>query len=78
MFVGYAITPAPSAEVAMGVNETTELISLLVDLITTEGENLGDIVSVTQQATSKVMNAIGAPDFLNAALVMLQSDDTRV
>lgn len=78
MFVGYAITPTPSAEASMDTNETTELISLLVDLTTTEGENIGDVVSVTQQVTSKVMNAIGAADFLNGALVMLQSNDTRV
>ncbi|OAX34660.1 hypothetical protein K503DRAFT_428951 [Rhizopogon vinicolor AM-OR11-026] len=78
MFVGYAITPAPSTEVSKADNQTTELISLLIDLTTTEGENIADVVSVTQQATSKVMNAIGAADLLNGALVMLQSDDTRI
>ncbi|OJA15136.1 hypothetical protein AZE42_07566 [Rhizopogon vesiculosus] len=78
MFVGYAITPTPSTEVSRADNQTTELISLLIHLTTTEGENIADVVSVTQQATSKVMNAIGAADFLNGALVMLQSDDTRI
>ncbi|KAG1720632.1 hypothetical protein EDB19DRAFT_1775930 [Suillus lakei] len=79
MFVGCAITPTPSADISRGDNATTDLISLLVDLATIEGDNnISDIVSVTQQATSKVMNAIGAADFLNGALVMLQSDETRI
>ncbi|KAG2130333.1 hypothetical protein DEU56DRAFT_815464 [Suillus clintonianus] len=78
MFVGYAITPTPSTDISKGDNATTELISLLADLATTEGDNVADIVSVTQKATSKVMNAIGAADFLNGALVMLQSDETRI
>ena len=78
MFVGYAITPTPSTEVSRGDNDATELISLLVDLTTAEGENIADVVSVTQQATSKVMNAISAADFLDGTIVMLQSDDTRV
>ncbi|KAG1807089.1 uncharacterized protein BJ212DRAFT_1387903 [Suillus subaureus] len=79
MFVGYAITPTPSTDISTGDNATTELVSLLVDLGTMEGDsNISDIVSVTQQTTSKVMNAIGAADFLNGALVMLQSDETRI
>jgi hypothetical protein len=79
MFVGYAITPTPSTDISKGDNATTELVSLLVDLATIEGDsNISDIVLVTQQTTSKVMNAIGAADFLNGALVMLQSDETRV
>ncbi|KAG1775600.1 hypothetical protein EV702DRAFT_421745 [Suillus placidus] len=79
MFVGYAITPTPSTDISRGDNATTELVSLLVDLATIEGDsNISDIVSVTQQTTSKVMNAIGAADFLNGALVMLQSDETRI
>ncbi|KAG1761179.1 hypothetical protein EDD22DRAFT_897736 [Suillus occidentalis] len=73
MFVGYAITPASSTDISRGDNATTDLVSLL------EGDsNVSDIVSVTQQTTSKVMNAIGAADFLNGALVMLQSDETRI
>ncbi|KAG2151035.1 uncharacterized protein EDB93DRAFT_318060 [Suillus bovinus] len=79
MFVGYAITPAPSIDMFKADNATTELVSLLVDLATTEDDsNISDILSVTQQTTSKVMNAIGAADFLNGALVMLQSDETRI
>jgi hypothetical protein len=79
MFVGYAITPASSTDISKGDNATTDLVSLLVDLATIEGDsNVSDIVSVTQQTTSKVMNAIGAADFLNGALVMLQTDETRV
>ncbi|KAG0706218.1 hypothetical protein DFH29DRAFT_902720 [Suillus ampliporus] len=79
IFVGYAITPTPSTDISKGDNATTELISLLVDLATMEGENnIADIVSATQQAMLKVMNAIGAADFLNGALVMLQSDETRI
>ncbi|KAG2363636.1 hypothetical protein BDR07DRAFT_1471237 [Suillus spraguei] len=78
MFVGSAITPTPSTDISRGDNATTELVSLLVDLATIEGDsNISDIVSVVQQATSKVMNAIGAADFLNGALVMLQSDETK-
>ncbi|KAG1727322.1 hypothetical protein EDB19DRAFT_1943251 [Suillus lakei] len=68
-----------STNISKGNNVTTELISLLVDLATIEAESsISDIVPVTQQATSKVMNAIGAADFLNGALVMLQSDETRI
>jgi U3 small nucleolar RNA-associated protein 10 len=78
IFVGYAITPTPSSEVSGADNETTELISLLLELTTTEGENITDVMSVAQQVTSRVMNAVGAADFLNGALVMLQSDDARV
>jgi U3 small nucleolar RNA-associated protein 10 len=79
MFVGYAITPTPSTDISRGDNATTELVSLLVDLATIEGDsNISDIVLVTQQTASKVMNAIGAADFLNGALVMLQSDETRI
>ncbi|KAJ8583913.1 hypothetical protein M405DRAFT_936925 [Rhizopogon salebrosus TDB-379] len=78
IFVGYAITPTPSSEVSGADNETTELISLLLELTTTEGENITDVMSVAQQVTSRVMNAVGAADFLNGALVMLQSDDTRI
>ncbi|KAG2757731.1 hypothetical protein P692DRAFT_20824545 [Suillus brevipes Sb2] len=79
MFVGHAITPASSTDISRGDNATTDLVSLLVDLATIEGDsNVSDIVSVTQQTTSKVMNAIGAADFLNGALVMLQSDETRI
>jgi U3 small nucleolar RNA-associated protein 10 len=79
MFVGHAITPASSTDISRGDNATTDLVSLLVDLATIEGDsNVSDIVSVTQQTTSKVMNAIGAADFLNGALLMLQSDETRV
>ncbi|KAG1852147.1 hypothetical protein DFJ58DRAFT_791745 [Suillus subalutaceus] len=72
MFVGYAITPTPSTDISRGDNATTELVSLLATA------NISDIVPVTQQTTSKVMNAIGAADFLNGALVMLQSDETRI
>ncbi|KAG1896221.1 uncharacterized protein F5891DRAFT_1054817 [Suillus fuscotomentosus] len=79
MFVGHAIIPTSSADISKGDNATTELVSLLVDLATIEGDsNISDILSVTQQTTSKVMNAIGAADFLNGALVMLQSDETRI
>lgn len=79
MFVGHAIIPTSSADISKGDNATTELVSLLVDLATIEGDsNISDILSVTQQTTSKVMNAIGAAEFLNGALVMLQSDETRV
>src|SRR6267154_2634246 len=49
MFVCYAITPTPSTEASRGDNATTELISLLVDLTTIQGENnIADIVPVTQ------------------------------
>lgn len=77
MFVGYAITPASSTDISKGDNATTDLISLLVDHATIKGDsNVSDIVSVPQQTTSKVMNAIGATDFLNGTLAMLQSDET--
>jgi U3 small nucleolar RNA-associated protein 10 len=79
MFVGYAITPASSTDISKGDNATTDLISLLVDHATIKGDsNVSDIVSVPQQTTSKVMNAIGATDFLNGTLAMLQSDETMV
>ncbi|KAG1817570.1 uncharacterized protein BJ212DRAFT_1500051 [Suillus subaureus] len=79
MFVGYAITPTSSTNISRGDNAMMDLISLLVDLATIEGDsNVSDIVSVPQQTTSKVMNAIRAADFLIGALIMLQSDETRI